>query len=236
MMKKILISIVLLIVVLVGGYIITILVSTDYRYVTDEGFPVTEIKSSHGFTFAPPDGWVLWEGLSAIQDASYSGADVFESIDGDIEVDILKLQEFITKWKAENATILIYTDSYIDVKTRDAGKALAALGRMTSYDIKNEAEPHNVVSFTVKTDKVIANLPQGSDEENRFDVSNIVINGRDSEYRIIYVLSDLYDTIFIRIPFNDKDTPGYLEVLRRVPKDETDAKEWLKNFLNGLAL
>ncbi len=246
-MKKIIIWGVLFFVILGSIQFLSALVYTnhpEYLYVIKGGLPTTKVKSSHGFTFTPPRGWVLWEGQSVLADAFSQNASLIDNLSHidetlgwkGVSVDIKKdIEESFSNWRVENALSFIYTDDFVNVTSRDPEKQIMHFGRRANEDLNDDLEYHTI-EVSVHANGIISNLPQGSEKENRFEVLNISINEKDSEYRRLYVPESIYDFIFIRVPFVDKNTPGYVQFYCLIPEEDTDEEsiDWFKDFLKEL--
>jgi hypothetical protein len=218
-------------------YVVAILIKPELHYQTSAGTPVTKVISQKGFSVLPPSGWVLWEGQSAVMEAVRSGGKWFKNTPPDqIETDsevMAKFQDFITNWSPEESGTLIYTDSlFLDVKSRDARESLAYFGKIANFEA-NETPPFNIVEIIVKSIEEKDILYHSRDDEE-VKVYTINIQGKQSEFRRIFALSETNDLVILRIPYDNGELANYLEVQRWFPKEETDAEQWLRDFLAKL--
>lgn len=102
------------------------------------------ITNESGVNIIPPDGWRLWEVVSASMNK-----------DDNAEID----QEYLSTWTPENAEILAFTSSDVAVETRDLSRLIAYTNQRTANLLV-----HDVIVVNFKAGAVDSSVAKKSDE------------------------------------------------------------------------
>lgn len=214
-MKKV-ITIVIIIIILVAGLFL----------LSKENQESTRIDSIYGFSFTPPEGWVLWEGVSAIKDSVNA-----ELPSGENNSDFViqeSLQKYVDDWKPQDSQDLVFTKSDVDTQTRD-------LDIIAKYSYKSMNNPSAYDNVSLGFINLPTNYSPKEKNSERGELRYITFLERKARMSRIKALDDTYDLMAINFPTDNENT---LFVLRNITKNENtqDVIIFLEEFLSGLNL
>lgn len=222
-MKKIIITAVFILIVILG-YIAIGNNQNNIEEQTVENSSSMIRSDKLGFNYTPPEGWKLWEGVSAARNAPYYDssfeADVYKDVDRE------RLQNYLSKWEPSESEVLIFTSSStVDLKRRD----IEYLGLMGNKIFIDEEKPLIFNMFRLDTSETPIKYVDPQKLEDRefrqFESENVV--GKIQEVRA-YLPE--YDLILVFVPFGEKT----ITFSRNVEKGENSEAEELVSGISFL--
>ncbi len=211
-MKKILIP-TIIVVILLGGW--------HYYSINENPEPVDAIENNDvtfGFSYVPPEGWQLWEGISANMDTF---------INSDMGLKIGERRQFINEWTPENSSVMVFTRSEVDIKTRD----LQSLARYTDEKTRDPLV-HDTVMMVITPDKPNFKATPTLDDEKILDYIQLVsVPARYDRSKVL----ETHDTVSVTFPFRSS---GSIILRKDVAKDAVDQElaDMFVEFVRNLPL
>lgn len=172
----------------------------------------------------PPDGWYLWEGISANFNCEPEDYDPdynpeLDTFDNPYVPETSLLQDCLLNWSPKDLTsrTIIYTNSSVDLKTRDLQKIFEYANETIDYALS-----YNSIAIFLRDEEV------GSIEEienDRIKREYLEIYDNKAIYTRITAFDD-FDIATIEVPYKDSKSIG---LQRMVSKNLSD-DEILKTF------
>jgi hypothetical protein len=207
------------------------------------------IVSNYGFSITPSQAWLLWEGRSAYEDSVRKLSEAFlsdsktpptteeeltEYVSERDEFSKNNLPALLSKWMPKESSVLVFTNSPVDVKAKDEDSVLS------SYKVENDyylakavtSRPYTYVTLEVAEEKYVHR------GDAAFELSNRRIDflGYQGTYHRSQNHSTGPDTMsLIEIPLAD-DNYLRMSIITKSDREDADIILELEQFVSELKL
>lgn len=173
------------------------------------------------FAYSPPEGWKLWEGVSAKMSTFVNLDNVYDPHDVDV------MQAYLNTWEPIKTDVLVFIrGADIDVQSRDY---------MSIVKIANKQIDDPLLYDDVRMvlyDKVL-DLPKEESVSDVYTRKIVMVDGIRGEY-FRMKNPPYHDSVNLSIPYKEQTITFY----KNVPKDMTDqaVTDLLLRFIENIPL
>ena len=199
----------------------------------------TEITSKYGFKFTVPNGWHIWEGMSAgvltgcvsLQNDANRKIEMVGTIRDEHKQKLTKCKDDLIIWDVGSSSIILFTkNTKIDYRDRD-------LNRLAIFEDENATT--DVISLDISSGNIDINS-QTSNTSNG-EIKNIDINGTTARLIIAKEMSPSENSVIILYPIKSNkfirgEKAGHIFFSRNIKKDDTDAVNETIEFVRNLKI
>lgn len=188
------------------------------------------IESSHGFSFTPPEGWILWEGASALDDAGR--IEEFQVVEGESKKQVsnryIKIKSYIDDWSPEKSRRFTFTTSKVDTKTRN-------LNLLAEFRSKRLINPliYDIIEIFISDTPITYGDDESSDKLSITHREIAGVNGKIEQRVVFEKDSDFVFTIF-PVEFSQGSVKK-VTFFRYINKSDESITELMDDFIRGFS-